>query len=158
MFVLEVTKALSDANVPYAIVGGYALALQGIVRATMDVDLVIRLTPKALSNAESALYSIGLQSRIPVTSKEIAEFRQEYIEKRNLIAWSFVDHKNPTRQVDILLTENLSNLKRKSISLGGHKVIVADLSEILKMKLKSNRPQDLVDIESIKRVLKNGKI
>lgn len=33
--------------------------------------------------------------------------RKEYIENRNLIAWSFVDYQNPSRQVDILITKDL---------------------------------------------------
>jgi len=38
MFLYEVTEALDKKKLKYAVVGGYALALHGLVRATMDVN------------------------------------------------------------------------------------------------------------------------
>lgn len=132
MFVLEITKALDKSQIPYALVGGYALALHGAVRATVDVDLVIKLNLTNLEAIESAVNSIGLQSRLPLKAKEIHQFREEYIKNRNLIAWSFVDYKNPTRILDILLTEDLSKIKTESVSIGGYKVKIASLEDLKK--------------------------
>lgn len=39
--VLHVAKLLEDEGVEYALIGGYALALQGIVRLTEDVDVLV---------------------------------------------------------------------------------------------------------------------
>jgi hypothetical protein len=39
MFIETVSKALSDHNVSYAVVGGYAVALHGAVRGTIDVNI-----------------------------------------------------------------------------------------------------------------------
>jgi predicted nucleotidyltransferase len=83
--------------------------------------------------------------------------RKEYIEQRNLIAWSFVDYQNPSRQVDILITEDVANLKIEKISVGGRKIPVASLNDLLAMKLKASRPQDLVDIENIRKKLDEKK-
>lgn len=58
MFVLEVIKALEKHKVRYAIIGGYALSFHGLVRATMDVDLVISLSRTQLKKTETALQSI----------------------------------------------------------------------------------------------------
>ncbi len=41
MFILKVCEALSAAKINYAIAGGYAVALHGVVRGTVDVDLLI---------------------------------------------------------------------------------------------------------------------
>ena len=60
MFLLEICKNLKAAKVPFTVVGGYALALHGIVRATMDVDLVISLKQRDLQAAEKCLHSVGL--------------------------------------------------------------------------------------------------
>ena len=38
-----VVDALEDLSVPYAIGGSFASALHGVMRATMDVDLVANL-------------------------------------------------------------------------------------------------------------------
>lgn len=39
--VLRVAALLEDEHVEYALIGGYALALQGIVRLTEDVDVLV---------------------------------------------------------------------------------------------------------------------
>jgi predicted nucleotidyltransferase len=156
MFVIEVVKALKEYKVPFAIVGGYAMAFQGVVRATMDVDFVINLKEGHLKETEKALKSVGLTSRIPVRAEDIFKFRQEYIEHRNLVAWSFVDFENPSRQVDILIICSTEDVEIVNISVGGIKIPVATLQSLIEMKKKAGRPQDLVDIKNMREVL-NGK-
>jgi len=95
MFLFRVCDALSAAGVPFAIAGGYAVALHGAVRGTVDVDLVIRLDESSFTRAEQALMTLGLQPRLPVTAAEVFRFREEYIRNRNLLAWSFVNPSNP---------------------------------------------------------------
>ena len=46
MLLFRVTDALKKSGVKFAIVGGYALALHGAVRGTVDLDLVISLRKK----------------------------------------------------------------------------------------------------------------
>jgi nucleotidyltransferase AbiEii toxin of type IV toxin-antitoxin system len=154
MFLYELTDAFNAAKLKYALVGGYALALHGLVRATMDVDFVLSLTQNDFELAEKTLGKIGLQSRLPVRAQDIIKMRKEYIENRNLIAWSFIDYKNPSRQVDIIITKDLKDMDTLKISVGGRKLSVASLQELLKMKTEAGRPQDLVDIENILSPLK----
>lgn len=153
MLLYEITDSFEASKLKYAVVGGFGLALHGIVRATMDVDFVLTLTQSDFERAEKALAKIGLQSRLPVRAEDIIKMRQEYIDNRNLIAWSFVDYKNPSRQVDILITKDLKDLQTEKISVGGRKISVATLPEILKMKTEAGRPQDLIDIKNIQEKL-----
>lgn len=153
MFLFEVCKTLDKSRVKYAVVGGYALALHGIVRATMDVDLVIQINKSQLNMVEKALNSINLTSRIPVNADQVYDFLDEYIKNKNLIAWSFIDLRNPSKVVDILLTENLKNIKTKKISISSQKIVVASLKDLLAMKKKSSRPKDLIDIDEIEKKL-----
>lgn len=157
MFLNQVIDAFDKAKLKYVIVGGYALALHGLVRATIDIDFVLRLRLKDFEIAEQALQEIGLTSRIPVRASDIIKMRQEYIKNRNLLAWSFVDYKNPSRQVDILITKDLKDLDVKKISIGGRKMVVASLQELLKMKMASGRQQDLIDIQNIREKLHEKK-
>jgi len=157
MLLFEIVTSFEKSKLKYAVVGGYALALHGLVRATMDVDFVISLKLNDFELAEKALGDIGLQSRLPVRAQDIIKMRKEYIENRNLVAWSFVDYKNPSRQVDILITKDLKDLKVEKISVSGRKINVASLQDLLKMKTEAGRPQDLIDIKNIKEKLNEKK-
>lgn len=154
MFLFELTDAFQKARLKYALVGGYALALHGLVRATIDVDFVLTLSQADFELVEKVLRQLGLQSRLPVRAQDIIKMRKEYILNRNLLAWSFVDYKNPSRRVDILITKSLPKLKTEIISVSGRKIVVANLKELLQMKIEAGRPQDLVDVENIKKKLK----
>lgn len=157
MLLYEIVDVLSKKKIKYAIVGGYAMAIHGLVRATMDVDLVLNLKLKDFEQVETALEEIGLKSRLPVRAKEIFAMRREYIMNRNLIAWSFVDYQDPTRQADILITTDLKGLEVEQKSIGGHRVSVVSLKDLLKMKQSSGREQDLIDVQKIREKLKNAK-
>lgn len=146
MLLLELVKEFDKHKVPYVLVGGYALALQGIVRATVDIDLVLSLKESHLIEAERILNERGLQSRLPIKAEEMAHFHKEYREKRNLIAWSFIDFKDPSRQVDLLIDPPIKSLKSELISVHGLKVRVATKRALLAMKKTAHRPQDQIDI------------
>ena len=84
MFIQKVIHSLDQHDVQYALIGGYAVALHGVVRGTVVIDIIIRLNLEAYQNAEAALLAIGLQPRLPFTSTELFLFREEYINLRNL--------------------------------------------------------------------------
>jgi hypothetical protein len=157
MLIYQIVEEFQKAKVSFAVVGGYALALHGILRATIDVDFVLKIDLKNYEKAEKCLMRIGLKSRIPVRAQDIIQMRKEYIKERNLVAWSFVDYMNPTKQVDILITKDISELEVERISVGGKKIPVASLDALLKMKTETGRPQDLIDIERIKEHLREKK-
>lgn len=154
MFILRLTNLLRGNNIDYAVAGGYAVAIHGAVRGTIDIDLVIKMEKNSFINIEKVLKEIGLQSRLPINGEEIFNFRKEYIKKRNLIAWNFININNPTESVDILLTEDLNKIKTKDIKLGRHKIKIVSIPDLIKMKRKSNRPQDLEDIKALEKLKK----
>ena len=154
MLLYEVTDAFNAGNLEYAVLGGFGMALHGLVRATMDIDLAINLNRADFELAESILSQIGLTGRLPVRAKEVFAMREEYIEHRNLIAWSFVDYRNPSRQVDIIITHDRRRLKTQTVAVAGRKISVVTLPELLRMKKAAGRPQDLVDVATIEAKLR----
>ncbi len=152
MFILKVVEALERAEVPYAIVGGYALALHGAVRGTVDVDIAIALDAGAFKRCEEALASIGLAPRLPVTAEEVFRFREEFIARRNMRAWSFGNPANPLEVVDILITEDASRLRTVEKKAFGRVLKVAAIEELIAMKRKAGRPQDIEDIRALERL------
>lgn len=149
MFIHDVCAALTKAKIPYAIVGGYAVALHGAVRGTVDVDIVVQWTLKNLEMAEKALKALGLVSRIPVTGKDVYNFRDEYVKNRNFIGWNFYDLKNPAKQVDIIITYDLKKPQIETISTRSGKVAVLARKDLIAMKRASGRPQDLEDVKAL---------
>jgi hypothetical protein len=152
MLLLRVAQVFDRARVPYALVGGYAVALHGAVRGTVDVDLVIRLRESDFLRTERALRSLGLQPRLPVTASEVFRYREEYIRNRSLTAWSFVNPALPSEIVDVILTEDLARMKVKKIKARGQIIRVASIADLVRMKRASGRPQDLEDVEALRRL------
>lgn len=149
MWLLTVSKTLKSYQVKYAIAGGFAVALHGVVRGTVDIDVVVATDEVNLSRLEQAMKDLGLVSRIPVTAKEMANFKNEYIQNRNLIAWSFVDPKNPSHIVDAIIAHPFSSRDVVSISVHGTKLPVLSRRALISMKLKSGRPQDIEDARAL---------
>jgi hypothetical protein len=152
MFLLNVIDAFNSFGVRYALAGGYAVALHGAVRGTLDVDVVIVWTKQNFESCEKALQSIGLTSRLPVKAEEVFSFRKEYLEKRNLFAWSFVNSSNPAELVDVVLTDDLRNLKTKSVRVKGKAVEIISKRDLMAIKTRAGREQDKADVEALKKL------
>lgn len=152
MFIQRVSEALRERGVPFAIVGGYAVALHGAVRGTVDLDIVLRLKREDFIAAEEALRSVGLMPRLPVSAAQVFDFRQEYIENKNLIAWSFSNPSNPTEVVDVIVTHDLRKLRVKDIPFGKRTLPVLALDDLIAMKTDGGRPQDLEDVKALREL------
>ena len=152
MLILDVTRALDDAGVSFAVVGGYGVALHGAVRGTVDLDLVLAYEEANYIAAASALESLGLRSRLPVLARDVFRFRREYVENRNLIAWSFVDERDPSRLVDIVLTFTEPEVPTTKKTVRGVRVPVLAKAALIEMKERSGRPQDLEDVRALKSI------
>lgn len=154
MFIFKLINSLENNNIKYAIAGGYAVALHGAIRGTIDIDLVIKQDKDSFTRIEKVLNKMGLKSRLPVNAEDVFNFRKEYVKKRNLIAWNFININNPIESVDILLTEDLNKIKTKDIKTGRYTIKVVSIRDLIKMKKKSGRPQDLEDIKALKEITK----
>lgn len=151
-FLERVRATFEREKLPFALVGGYAVALLGAPRGTVDIDCIIRHTLEDFLRCDRALRRIGLVPRLPVTAKEIFEFREEYIRNRNLIAWSFLNPTNPIEIVDIIITTNLASVKTVVRKLGLAKIRVIAVEDLIKMKTGTHRPQDEADIKALERL------
>ena len=152
MFLLRLVKKLRQNKVDFAVAGGYAVSLHGAVRGTIDVDLVASWTGNQLSQLESTLTGLGLVSRLPITAKEVFAFREEYLAKRNLVAWSFVNPNLRTELVDILLTTDLAKLKTKTVKVQGVAVPIVALADLIEMKREADREQDRNDVAALEKL------
>ncbi len=102
---------------------------------------------------EAALVKAGLTPRLPVTAQDVFHFREEYINNRNMIAWSFYNPNNLLEIVDIIITEDAAAMKTVQKRAFGLSINVASIPELIAMKKKSARPQDLEDIKALETLL-----
>ena len=148
----RICTALKEAKVRYAVVGGYAVALHGAVRGTVDIDLVVPWTERTLVRAEAALNGIGLVSALPVGAREVFAFRDEYVRNRNLIAWTFHNPDDPLEQVDIIINYDLTGKRTRRVELASGPVNVLSIADLIAMKRESSRPQDIEDIRALEQL------
>ena len=148
----RVCTALRNGRVPYAIVGGHAVALHGAVRGTIDIDLVLHWNRRSLIQAEAVLNGIGLESRLPISAADVFAFRDEYIENRNLIAWNFHNPDDPLEQVDIVINYDLAGKHTRRVELPSGPVEVLSVEDLIAMKRASGRAQDIEDAQALERL------
>ena len=146
---VRVCTALNDADVRYAVVGGYAVALHGAVRGTMDIDIALDWSRAALVSAERALAGLGLVSRLPISADDVFAFRDEYTDRRNLAAWNFFNPDDASEQVDIVITYDLTNKRTTRMELAECVVPVLSIDDLIEMKRRSGRPQDTEDAAAL---------
>ena len=109
-------------------------------------------TQKNLEKAEKTLKELGLVPTIPLDAKNVFHFREEYIQKRHLIAWNFYNPQNPTHQVDIIINYDLKNGTTKTIQSTCGKIKILSRKELIAMKKKAGRPQDLEDAKALENL------
>lgn len=152
MFVIQVIRALQAEGVEPVLVGGYAVALHGAVRGTVDVDLAIALHEESFRRAADALATLGLVPRLPFSPGALARERETWMRERNLLAWSFVNPDNPLEMVYIVLTHDAREMETVERQWQGTTFRLASLSELIEMKRASGRPQDLEDVRALERL------
>ena len=146
--VLNFFSALQKHEVRYLLVGGFAIAFHGYIRATHDLDLWIKDTPENILNFKKALIERGVKGIESMRSDEWAVgfteflvgdpgFKVEPLKSLKILrAWDFDDCYN--RAVDGVF--------------GDIQFKVIHAKDLLKEKQGTNRPKDQGDIEFLKGI------
>lgn len=150
MFFENLLNTLHHHKVEYAIAGGFAVALHGAVRGTVDIDIVIKLSEESFVKIEQVLSELNLQPRLPLKARDVFAFREEYIQNKNLIAWTFVNFDRPSEIVDVLIPFDLKKMKVQKIPFKNHFIPVLTKEELIRMKGKTGRPQDQEDVKALR--------
>jgi hypothetical protein len=149
MLLTRLCKKFNEQSLKYAIAGGFAVALHGAVRGTVDVDIVLDLDEKNLTLCEEILKSMGFVSKIPVDANIILKNREMFIQEKNLIAWSFYNPNNPSEIIDILIHKDLVDMNTTIMKHADIELSVIAKQDLIDMKRESARPQDMEDIKAL---------
>lgn len=160
MFYLEILEGLYKNEIRYLIVGGLSVNLYGVPRVTQDIDLIISMERENILKVISLLKNLDYLPRLPVIPDDMADPGKvrDWIENRNLKAFSFYHKKESYKVVDIVLDHPLDFKKAFEMRTVKHvkdiEIYLASIDDVIKMKEFSGRGQDLSDIEMLKRVRK----
>jgi hypothetical protein len=163
MFFKHAITALSESGAKYCVVGGLAVSLHGIPRMTYDVDIVAVPEAQNLTRVHRALTSLGLTARLPVELASLADdtLRREWLEERNLIAVTYGDPSDPLREVDVLISppvDSVSELvsRARFVAVGNLTVPLVSIPDLIAMKRRAGRSQDLADVAHLEQLLKEA--
>ena len=156
---VELFKALHDEGVRYVLVGGLAVNLHGVERATADVDLIMALDPENLGRFHRVARRFAMKPVVPVTLEDFADAAkvESWIREKHMVAFALrgADRFDPT--VDILVRPAVDfeeALARAVVQdLGGFNVTFASIEDLIRLKTGTGRLRDQADIDALRRVL-----
>ncbi len=160
MYYFKILEGLYKKRVRYLIVGGLSVNLYGVPRVTQDIDILISMSKGNICNTISLLKELDYVPRLPVNPDDLANHDKvkDWIENKNLKAFSFYHKKDNYKVVDIVLVHPLdfekSFINRTVKKVKDIEIYLAEIEDIIKMKEFSGRTQDLSDIEMLRKVRK----
>jgi len=151
-----IARALTEADVPFLVVGGIAVIHHGYGRATQDVDLVIPLESATIRRAFEALARIGYQPSVPITADQFADpvLREEWKREKGMKVLKFWSDEHRDTPVDVFVDEPFDFSREYASadvreSVPDVNVRIIALPTLLAMKRAAGRSQDLADIDEL---------
>jgi hypothetical protein len=134
---VAVVRALDDARVDYALVGGLAVGVWGAPRATKDIDLLVR--PEDLAGAKEAVRAIGytLEGLAMRFSDGTRMQRMNKVAGGQVVTLDFL-------LVDGALEPAWQSRQRRETDFAALSVVSREA--LLAMKVAAGRPQDQADV------------
>lgn len=141
----RILAAFDQRLVDYVLIGGMAMAAQGLVRATRDIDVVVSAEAKNIDRLKTALKDV-------FDDPEIDSIRAEELAG----AYPAVQYVPPTGDfwIDILArlgeTFRFANLESEELVIDGVRIRVATPRMLYRMKKDTVRPQDRLDAQVLR--------
>jgi hypothetical protein len=158
MFYLDLFSALHRHEVEYTLIGGLAVALHGIERNTMDVDIALVLTPGNVDRFLHAAQDLRLTPvlPVPIVTLRDTDTLRDWHDRRHLQAFSLRAPSAAGVTLDVLLFPPIDPqaLHRRALSLdiAGAPVRVVAIDDLIALKQCAGRPLDLDDVAHLQRV------
>jgi len=141
----RIFAAFDRHGVNYVLVGGMAMAAQGLVRATRDIDVVVSVEAKNIDRLKAALQEL-------FNDPEIDSIRADELAGD----YPAIQYVPPTGDfwIDILarLGEafQFADLESEELVVEGVRVKVATPRTLYRMKKDTVRPQDRLDAQALR--------
>jgi hypothetical protein len=137
---LAVVGTLEAAGLDYAVVGGFAVAIWGAPRATVDIDLLVR--PEDVDPILAAVRPLGY------TIEALPMKFQDGVELRRVTR---IDGEELATLDLLLVNVNLESVwqSRRQVATDAGRVKVVSREALIRMKASAGRPQDVSDIQRL---------
>lgn len=139
----RITGALNESNIEYAVCGGWAMAIHGVARATVDIDLLIA------EDSLEKVFDVAKENDYWLEGLPMS-FSDGQIEIRRIS--KIDDETGFVLMLDLLLvTPEIADVwQGKSVkNLENGTVLVVSRDGLIKLKNLSGRTQDKADIERL---------
>jgi len=155
MFYEEILGCLYKEKIRFAVAGGVALVLHGVVRLTIDLDLIVYLKEDNIEKFLSVLKDLGYKSKLPVAEKDFldSKVREKWRDEKNMVVFSFYHPDKKINLIDVFIGEQIpfDEIEKELVwfNAGKFKIPVISKKHLKLLKQISGRPQDIADIEGL---------
>jgi len=157
----RVCGALNEAEVRYLVVGGVAVVAHGVLRQTVDLDLVVQLSERNAADAVRVLSASAIARAPPSRSRSspMPKRANGGVARRCHCLHARLPLRSMTA-LDLFLAEpfdfEAAYTQRALLPVGAVDVPVVGLATLIAMKQAAGRHRDLADIEDLQRVARDG--
>ena len=152
-------KELNGLGIDYLVVGGLAVNFHGVPRMTYDIDLMILLEPDNILKLVTKLAQWGYKPKMPIDPRDLADEmkRNSWILEKGMKALNFYSETLPIGEIDILIDSPIPYEELKSrtikVELQDEKIPTPSIHDLIELKVRAGRRQDLADVEHLRMVL-----
>jgi len=137
----EFLRLLNASRVDYLLVGGYAVALHGYPRSTVDLDIWIRATPANAECVLAALRAFGFD--LPVLEPRL------FVDPRSIVRFGV-----PPFRIEVMTSidgveYDACRPRAVEFDIDGVSVPVIALDDLKINKKAAGRHKDLADLENL---------
>jgi hypothetical protein len=147
----ELFRVLGEHRVEYIVVGGFAVYAHGVLRGTVDLDIIPRPDLANLSRLGEALVSVGARAHRAAEPVNVAD---PHVLQRAALVPLMTDH----GRLDLLNVACTSGVSADYAELRGRAIeveldetplAIIGLDDLIRMKRAAGRDQDLADIRAL---------
>jgi predicted nucleotidyltransferase len=152
-------KELNGLGIDYLVIGGLAVNFHGVPRMTYDIDLMVLLEQENILKLVTKLTQWGYKPKIPIDPRELADEmkRNSWIQDKGMKALNFYSETLPIAEIDIVIETPIPYEQLRSravrIELQDEKIPTVSIHDLIELKLRAGRKQDLADVEHLRMAL-----
>lgn len=153
--VRPILEVLERHDVAYVVVGGFAALLHGARRPTVDIDVVPDTSRDNLRRLAAALTELGVRVRTDAVEGGLPFSVSAESMTGVLMLNLLTEHGDLDLTFRPAGTEGFGDLSRDSVAMdvGGVRVLVASLEDVVRSKEAANRLKDAVALPELYRLL-----